>query len=121
MNVAAIKAGGERIEKVGAVKGEIRRTETRASLVAIVEFQELAGLHVAGVDAGRRGADGGDLVGKPDRLQRLDGLRADIDRGADLAERRSLLEHLRLQSEGFERLCRRQSGQATADNRDPAA
>ena len=35
--------------------------------------------------------DGGDLVADADRLQRLDGLRAGVDRGADLAQgRRSL-------------------------------
>ena len=83
----------------------------------IVEFEELAGLHVARVDAGRCVRDGGDLVADADRLQRLDGLRADVDGGADLAQSRSRLENLRLDPEGLQRLRDREPGKPAADNR----
>jgi hypothetical protein len=89
--------------------------------VAVVELEELARLHVARVDAGRRVRDRGDLVADADRLQRLDRLRADVDRGADLAQGRSRLEHIRLDPDGPERLRGREPGEPAADDRDVAA
>ena len=57
----------------------------------------------------------------PIALQRLDGLRAGIDGGADLAERRRRLEDLRLNPEGLQRIRGREPGEPAADDRDPAA
>src|SRR5262245_8610795 len=91
-----IESTGERVEQIGAVKAVIGSAVPRPGLVPIVEFEELAGLHVARVDAGRCGPDRGDLVAETDRLQRFEGLRTDIDRGADLAQSRCGLEDLRL-------------------------
>ena len=68
------------------MKGVIGSAVPLRSLVPIVEFQELAGLHVARVDSARQVRDSGDLVAKADRLQGFGGLRAYIDRGADLAQ-----------------------------------
>ena len=121
MNGAVIEPAGERVQQIGAVKGVIGRAVPLRSLEPIVEFEELTGLHVARVDAGRRVRDRGDLVADADRLQRLDGLRAGVDRGADLAQGRSGLEHLRLDPEGLQRIRGREPGEPAADNRDPAA
>ncbi len=121
MNGAVIEPAGERVQQVGAVKGVIGSAVPLRSLEPVVEFEELAGLHVARVDSGRRGPDGGDLVANADRLQRFDGLRACVDRGADLAQRRRGLEHLRLHPEGLQRIRGREPGEPAADNRYPAA
>ena len=121
MNGAVIEPACERVQQVGAVKGVIGSAVPRRSLVPIVEFEELAGLHVARVDSGRQVPDGGDLVADADRLQRLDGLRADVDRGADLAQGRSGLENLRLDPEGLQRIRGREPGEPAADNRYPTA
>ena len=121
MNGAMIEPAGERVQEVGAVKGVVGSSVPRRRLVAIVEFEELTGLHVAGVDTGRCGRDRGDLVADADRLQRLDGLRAGVDRGADLAQSRRGLEHLRPHPEGFQRMRGRKPGEPAADDRDPTA
>src|SRR5262245_11699591 len=121
MNGAAIEPAREGVEQVGAVKGVIGSAVARRSLAPIVEFEELTGLHVARIDAGRRVGDGGDLVAEIDRSQRLDGLRADVDRGADLAQGRRRLEHLRRHAEGPQRVRGRKPGESAADDRDPAA
>src|SRR6516162_6961654 len=86
-----------------AVKAVIGRAVSRRSLVPIVEFEELAGLHVTRVDSGRCGRDGGDFAAKIDCLQRFKGLRAYVDSRADLAQRRSGLENLRLHPKGLQR------------------
>ena len=65
--------------------------------------------------------DGGDLVADADRPQRLDGLRACVDRGADLAQSRRGLENLGLHPEGLQRIRGREPGEPAADNRDLAA
>ena len=75
MNGAMIEPAGERVEQVGAVKGVIGSAVPLRGLVPIVEFEELAGLHVARVDSARQMPDGGDFVANADRLQRFDGLR----------------------------------------------
>src|SRR5215813_13252888 len=75
-----IESAGERVEQIGAVKAVIGSAVARRGLVPIVEFEELAGLHVARVDSGRCGRDGGDLVAKTDRLQRFEGLWTDVAR-----------------------------------------
>ena len=121
MNGAVIEPAGERIQQVGAMKAVIGRAVAHRSLVPVVEFEELAGLHVARVDAGRRVGDSRDLVADADRAQRLDGLRAGVDRGADLAQGRGGLEHLRLHPEGPQRVCGREPGEPAADDRDPTA
>jgi hypothetical protein len=54
-------------------------------------------------------------------LQRFDGLRAYVDRGADLAQSGSGLENLRLQPEGLQPVRDGESGKPAADNRYPAA
>src|SRR5262249_61882564 len=95
MNGAMIEPACERVQEVGAMKGVIGSAVPRCSLVPIVEFEELAGLHVARVDSRRCGCDSGDLVAEIDRLQRLKGLRTYVDRGADLAQGRSSVEDLR--------------------------
>src|SRR6516162_6670409 len=84
-----------------AVKAVIGRAVSRRSLVPIVELEELAGLHVTRVDSGRCGRDGGDFAAKIDCLQRFEGLWTDVDRGADLAQGRCGLEHLRLHLESL--------------------
>src|SRR5947209_20157783 len=53
MNGAMIEPACERVQEVGAVKGVVGSAVPRCSLVPIVEFEELAGLHVARVDSGR--------------------------------------------------------------------
>jgi hypothetical protein len=53
MNGAAIEPARQRVQQVGAVKGVIGSAVARRSLSPIVEFEELTGLHVARVDAGR--------------------------------------------------------------------
>src|SRR5262245_26010424 len=111
-----IESAGERVEQIGAVKAVIRSAVARCGLVPIVEFKELAGLHVARVDAGRCGRDGGDLVAETDCLQRFKGLRAYVDSRADLAQRRSGLENLRLHPEGPQRMRGREPGEPSADN-----
>ena len=121
MDGAMIEPACERVQQVGAVKGVIRSAEPLRSLEPVVEFQELAGLHVAGVDAARQMPDGGDLVADADRLQRLDGLRARVDRGADLAQSRRGLENLRLHPEGLQRVRGGEPGEPAADNRYPTA
>ena len=121
MNGAMIEPACERVQQVGAMKGVIGSAVPLRSLEPIVEFEELAGLHVARVDSGRRGADSGDLVADADRLQRLDGLRAGVDRGADLAQSRSGLENLSLDPEGLQRVGGREPGKPAADNRYLAA
>jgi hypothetical protein len=117
MNGAVIEPARERVEQVGAVKGVIGSAIPRRGLVPVVELEELAGLHVAGVDPGRCVADRGDIVADADRLQRFDRLRTDIDRGADLAQGRSGLENLRLYPDGLQRMRGRDPGEPAADNR----
>ena len=121
MNGAMIEPACERVQQVGAVKGVIGSAVPRRSLVPIVQFEELTGLHVARVDSGRCVRDSGDFVANADRLQRLDGLRAYVDRGADLAQSRSGLENLRLHPEGLQRMRGREPGEPAADNRYPTA
>ena len=121
MNGAVVEPACERVQEVGAMEGVIGSAEPRRILVPIVEFEELAGLHVARVDSRRCGGDGGDRVAKADRVERFDRLRAYVDRGADLAEGGSRLEHLRLHSEGCQRTRGRKPGEPAADNRYPAA
>jgi hypothetical protein len=65
--------------------------------------------------------DGGNLLAQADRLQRLDGLRAGVDRGADLAERGRLLENISGNAEGLQRIRRGKPGETAADDRDPHA
>ena len=96
-----IESAGERVEQIGAVKAVIGSAVARRGLVPIVEFEELAGLHVARVDAGRCGRDRGDLVAETDCLQRFEGLRTDVDRGADLPQGRCGLEDLRLHAKSL--------------------
>jgi hypothetical protein len=120
MNGAGIEPARERVEQVGAMIGVVGRAITLRRLLAVVELDELAGLHVAGVHAGRRPADGRDLVADADRLQRLDGLRAGVDGGADLAQRRGGLEDLRLDGEFPQRIRRREAGEPAADDCDRA-
>src|SRR6185295_5264410 len=103
------------------VKGVIGSSVPRRSLEPVVEFEELTGLHVARVDSRRCGPDSGDAVANADRLQRFDGLRAGVDRGADLAQGRSGLEDLRLHSERLQRIRGRKPGEPAADNRYLAA
>ena len=121
MNGAVIEPAGERVQQVGAVKGVIGSAVPRRSLVPVIELEELAGLHVAGVDSGRGVADSGHIVANADRLQRFDGLRTDIDRGADLAQGRSGLENLRLDPDGLQRMRGRDPGEPAADDRYPTA
>src|SRR5260370_17644588 len=104
MNGAMIEPGGERVEEVGAVKAVIGSAVPSRSLVPIVEFEELAGLHIARVDSGRCGPDRGDFVAKVDRLQRFKGLRTYVDRGTDLAQGGSGLENLRLHPQAPHRM-----------------
>src|SRR5262249_57337484 len=96
-----IESAGERVEQIGAVKAVIRSAVPRPGLVPIVEFEELAGLHVARVDAGRCGPDRGDLVAETDRLQRFEGLRTDVDRSADLAPGRCSVDGLRVHTKSL--------------------
>ena len=121
MNGAMIEPACERVQQVGAVKGVIGSAVPLRSLLPIVEFEELTGLHVARVDSGRRVPDSGDFVANTDRLQRFDGLRAYVDRGADLAQSRSGLENLRLDPKGLQRIRGREPGKPPADNRYFAA
>jgi len=121
VNGAVIEPAGERVEQVGAMEAVIGRAVARRGLVPVVEFEELAGQHVAGVDAGRRVGDSRDLLADADRAQRLDGLRAGVDRGADLAEHRGGLEDFRRDAEGLERVRRGEPGEPAADDCDPAA
>ena len=121
MNGAIIEAACERVEEVGAVKGVIGSVVSRGILSPIVEFEELASLHITRVDSGRCRRDGGDLVAKVDRLQRFDRLRTDIDRSADLAQSRGNLEDLRLYAEGPQRMRDGEPSEPAADNCDPAA
>src|SRR6266700_4197304 len=118
MNGAIIEAACERVEEVGAVKGVIGSVVSRGILSPIVEFEELASLHITRVDSGRCRRDGGDLVAKVDRLQRFDRLRTDIDRSADLAQSRGNLEDL---PEGPQRMRDGEPSEPVADNCDPAA
>ena len=120
MNTARIEPACERVQEIGAVKGVIGSAVPRRSLEPIVEFEELTGLHVARVDSGRCGPDSGDFIANADRLERLVGLRAYIDRGADLAQGRRGLEKLRLYPEGLQRARGRDPGEPAADNRHPA-
>ncbi len=83
-------------------------------LVAIVEPR--SAIHVAGEHAGRDVGDGCDPLAKPNRTQRQDGLRTDVDPGANLAKLRRLLEDLRLEAEASERGSSRQPGEAAADD-----
>src|SRR5262249_8563008 len=121
MNGAMIEPACERVEQVGAVKGVIGGAVSRGILSPIVEFEKLAGLHVARVDAGRCRRNSGDLIAETDRLQRFDRLRTDIDRSADLAQGRCSLEDLRLYAESPQRMRSREPGEATADNGYPTA
>src|SRR5271163_2485303 len=121
MDGAGIEPACDRVQEVGAVKGVIGSAVPRRGLQPIVEFKELTGLHVARVESWRCGANSGDLVAEADRLQRFRGLRADVDRGADLAQSRSGLENLRLGPEGLKRLRRCKPGEPAANNRYPTA
>src|SRR5262249_10994011 len=121
MNGAMIEPACERVEEVGAVKAVIGSVVPCCSLVPIVEFEELAGLHIARVDSGRCGPDRGDFVAKVDRLQRFKGLRTYVDRGADLAQGGSGLEHLRPHPQGPQRMRGPRHGKPPADNRYRAA
>ena len=80
MNGAVVEPACERVQEVGAMEGVIGSTEARRILMPIVEFKELAGLHVARVDSGRRRANSGNFVAEAHCLQRLDGLRTNVDR-----------------------------------------
>src|SRR5712691_1858313 len=117
MNGAVIEAARERVQKVGAMKAVIGRPVLRRSLFSVVEFEVLAGLHVARVDSGRCVRNRGDLVADADRLQRLDGLRTCVDGGADLAQGGGGLENLRLHPEDPQRVGGRKPGEPAADDR----
>jgi hypothetical protein len=88
MKAVAIDTARQGFEQIGAMEGAQRSAETPfdAGVIAIVERGTR--VHIArenaGSDIGRRG----NAVAKPDRAQRADRLRADIDPGADLAKAR---------------------------------
>ena len=56
-------------------------------------------------------ADGGDRLAEADRAQCLDGLRAGIDRSANLAELRRRLEDVGGDTKTLQRICGRKSGE----------
>ena len=116
MNSFGIDAARQDLQKIGAMEGVNAGAKAGRSrrLVAIVERR--AGIHVAGEHAGRDVGDGRDPLAKPDRAQRFDGLRTDVDAGANLAELQRLLEDLHLEAEAGERGGSRQTGQAAADD-----
>jgi hypothetical protein len=100
MNRAVVEPARQRVKKIGAVKGVIGGAVARRRLDPIVEFEEFAGLQVPRVDTRRRGADSRNFLANADRAQRLDGLRAGVNRRADLAERRRGLKQLSLYPQG---------------------
>ena len=121
MNGAVIEPACKRVQEIRAVKGAIGRAVPLRRLQPVVEFEKLTGLHVARVDPGRQVSYRGDVVADTDRSQRFDGLGTCIDRGTDLAQGRSLLEHLRFDPKCLERIRGREPGKPSADDRDPTA
>src|ERR1700722_18140640 len=85
VNVTGIESGCERIQQVGAMERVVGSAISLAGLESIVEFEELTGVHVPGVNSGRRVADSGNLFAATDGAQRLHGLWADVNGGAYFA------------------------------------
>ena len=121
MDARGIEPARQRVQEIGAMERVVRRAKARRGGPAVVEFEELAGLHVARVGAGRGVADGGDLVAEPDRAQRLHRLRTGVDAGADLAQGGRRLENLRRKAECGERVRRGEPRKPAADDRDAAS
>jgi hypothetical protein len=118
MKAVAIDTARQGFEQIGAMEGAQRSAETPfdAGVIAIVERGTR--VHIArenaGSDIGRRG----NAVAKPDRAQRADRLRADIDPGADLAKARRGFENFCREAEFGKRGRRRQTGKAAAGDGD---
>jgi hypothetical protein len=121
MNRVLIKPACQAVQEVGAVKRIIWSAVARRHFETIIEFEKLAGLHVARVNSRREVSDRSDLFANPNRLQRFNGLRACVYGGADLAQCRSGLENLSLDPEDLERVRDREPGEPAADDRHPAA
>ena len=98
------------------MKRIIRRAVTLRGFQPVVEFEKLAGLHVARVNARRPRAHGGDLFAEPDGDERLCCVRRNIDGGADFAQGGRRLKNLRLDPELGQRMRRGQSRKPAADN-----
>ena len=111
-----IEAARERIQQVGAMNEIVRRAVTGCRRWP--ELQRLAGLHVAGLNAFRSVAHGGEFLANPDAAKRFHRLAADADPGADLAERTRLFEDLDLEAEARQRISGRKAREAAADDRD---
>ena len=116
MDQAAIQSARQNIQQVGAVKRIIRRAVTLRGFQPVVEFEKLAGLHVARVNARGTRAHGGDLFAQADGDQRLCCVRRDIDGGADFAQGGRRFKDLRLDPEAGQRMRRGQSREPAADN-----
>ena len=117
MDQAAIQSARQYIQQIGAVKRVIRRAVTLRGFQPVVEFEKLAGLHVARVNARGARAHGGDLFAQADGDKRLCCVRRDIDGGADLAQGGRRFKDFRLDPEAGERMRRGQSREAAPDNR----
>ena len=116
MNPCWIDPARQGLKKICAMEAMNAGAEAShcRGLVAIIEPR--AAVHVAGEYAGRDVGDGRDPLAKPNRAQRQDGLRTNVDPGANLAKLRRLLEDLRRDAEASERGRGRQPGEAAADD-----
>ncbi len=107
------------IEQVGAVRGVVRRTETRLGPLAERRVVEpVAGVPGAIVAPFRIVGDARQRIAEAERPQDARCIAADLEAGADLRERRRLLEQLGLDAALPQRQQRRDAADAAARDQD---
>ena len=99
----------------------VRGAERRLERLGERRAQQRAAVVPAALMPGQRPHAGrGELVGEPEPVQDARGVRADLDAGADLAQRRRLLVDMDVEARPQQRQRRRQAADAAADDADPA-
>ena len=118
--------GGQRIrqrpQQVGAVHLVVREAELRLQRLRQRRAQERAAVVPAPLMPGQRTHAGArQRVGETEPVQDARGVRADLDAGADLAQRRRLLVDVHVQARAQQRERRREAADASADDADSSS
>ena len=109
----------QHVEQVGAMRGVVRRAEMRLRPLAERRVVEpVAGVPGAVVAPFRIVGDARQRIAEAERPQHPRGVAADLKAGADLAERRGLLEQLGLDAALAQRQQRGDAADAAARDQD---
>jgi hypothetical protein len=115
--------GGDRTsqrgQQVGTVELVVGEAERRLQRLGQRRAQQRAAVVPAAlVPRQRLHAGPGQLLGEPEPVEDARGVRADLDAGADLAQRRRLLVHVDVEAGVQQRQRRAEAAEAPADDAD---